>query len=305
MRVLHEFPTVPDSLHVNDDPLEPLVLDPSLLSEFERVKVTLQPTTLEEHAKIWSALPEASFRRSVSYRATVVQIESRAPRRTSLPVRERRVYAFALQMPHLDEIVREPPFPDFRGAFAESGDTLALRGGNLRGSGGTLVNLGGVSVVPVALRPDRITLAVPAALPAGAHAVQVVHDVLLDVLPPGPPVAHRGLTSNALPLLVLPRLLSAAPDPAAAGDLVTVTVSPAVLSRQEAVLVLGDFSIPAEPMAHDAPPSPTVQFRLPSSGAAAIPAGTYLARVRVDGAESRLTIDPVTTEYDGPTFTVT
>jgi hypothetical protein len=86
---------------------------------------------------------------------------------------------------------------------------------------------------------------------------------------------------------------------------VTVTVSPAVLSRQEAVLVLGDFSIPAEPMAHDAPPSPTVQFRLPSSGAAAIPAGTYLARVRVDGAESRLTIDPVTTEYDGPTFTVT
>jgi hypothetical protein len=40
------------------------------------------------------------------------------------------------------------------------------------------------------------------------------------------------------------------------------------------------------------------------TGPARIPPGVYFARVRVDGAESRLTFNPVTLQYTGPTFTV-
>lgn len=304
MRVMHEYPVITDALHRNDLPANPLVLDPSLLGEFERLKVTLEPTTLDETSKIWSALPDVNFRRSVSYQATVVQIESRRPRRTPLPVRERRVYALPLQTPHVDEIARDPALPGIPAGVAETGDTIQLRGRNLRGSGGTRVNVGGETVVVAAPGAERLSLSVPAALPAGAHAVQVIHDLMLDAAPGDPPVAHRGFASNALPLLVIPRFVSAAPNPAAAGAVVTVTVAPPVRATQEKLLLLGDFAIAAQPVAHDAAPSATVQFRLPS-GPAALPAGAYMARVRIDGAESRLAQDPVTAEYTGPLFTVT
>jgi hypothetical protein len=133
--------------------------------------------------------------------------------------------------------------------------------------------------------------------------VQVVHDLLLRGEPGQPAVPHRGFESNAMPLLVIPRFVNIAPSPAGPGALVTVTVDPPAGARQEKVLLLDDFAVPAEAVAINDPPSATVQFRLPA-GPSRIPAGTYLARIRVDGAESRLTIDPVTTQYDGPTFTV-
>jgi hypothetical protein len=82
-----------------------------------------------------------------------------------------------------------------------------------------------------------------------------------------------------------------------------VTVDPPAGARQEKVLLLGDFAVSAEPVPVNDPPSATVQFRLPA-GAARIPAGSYLARIRIDGAESRLTVNPVTTQYDGPNFAV-
>src|SRR5512145_1671124 len=48
MRVLHDFPVVDDDLHEGDDPARPRILDASLVGEFERLKITFQPTKLEE-----------------------------------------------------------------------------------------------------------------------------------------------------------------------------------------------------------------------------------------------------------------
>jgi hypothetical protein len=36
-----------------------------------------------------------------------------------------------------------------------------------------------------------------------------------------------------------------------------------------------------------------------------MPAGNHLMRVRVDGAESRLTVDGATGQYNGPLYAVT
>jgi hypothetical protein len=301
MRVLHEFPIILDTLHEADNPGNPLILDPSLVGEFEKVKVTLQPTSLEDLSKIWTALPEANFRRSVAYQVSVVQIESRRPRRSALPVRERRVYAVPLETPRITEIVRDPLFDNVRSAVAEVGDTILILGENLRGDA-TRVRIGSTAIPAASPQPTQISLVVPV-LPPGVQTIQVIHDLRLAVQPGAPPVPHRGFESNVAALLVIPHWTSIAPPSAGAGATVTVTVGAPVRATQERTLLLGDFAVPGAPVPITSAPSTTIPFQLPN-GPLAIPAGTYLGRVRIDGAESRLTTNAVTGLYDGPTFTV-
>lgn len=305
MRVFHEIPIITAALHEQDNIAAPLILDANLVGEFEAVKITLQPATVEEFSKIWSALPQANFRRSVSYQVSVVQIENRRPRRTVRPVRERRVYALPLRTPRITELFRDPPFDNVRSPIVESGDTLVITGQNLASTQSTRVRIG-MEMVNVALPLDqRITVTVPSALAAGVHSVQVVHDLMLLAEAGQPPVAHRGFESNAVPLLLIPRFSGAAPPSAGAGDLVTVTVDPPAGSTARKTLLLGDFEVDAEPVAITAPPSATVAFRLPPAGPRQIPAGPYLARVRIEGAESRLVFDDLTQQYTGPIYTIT
>ncbi len=303
MRAVHEFPLITPTLHRGDLPANPLILDPSLVGEFERVKITLQPTSLDDQSKIWTALPQANFRRSVSYNVSVVQIASRRRRTTALPVRERRVYAFPIAVPRITEVRREPAFDDVEGAIAEAGDTILVLGENL-GATGTQVRVGDVLLPVAAPEATRASVNLPANFPAGVAAVQVVQDLLLVAVPGDPLVPHRGSESNTVPLLVLPRLNLLNPPAAGAGALVTATVAPLVHADQRKSLLLGPFEILAEPVAPDSPPSANIQFRLPAAGPAALPAGNYFARLRIDGAESRLTFNPATLQYTGPIFTV-
>src|SRR5438445_5722635 len=74
MRVLNDFAIVPRT-----------ILDPVLGNEFESVKLTLEPLTLEDISKIWTAL-NRPFRLSVAYCVTVVQIETQLPRTYPRPV---------------------------------------------------------------------------------------------------------------------------------------------------------------------------------------------------------------------------
>src|SRR5215217_7857367 len=80
MLTLHDFAIVDEQLAITrpaagtvGDP----ILDPVLQGEVEQVKIVLEPVGVEELAKIWTALPQANFRRSVSYQVSVVQLESR------------------------------------------------------------------------------------------------------------------------------------------------------------------------------------------------------------------------------------
>jgi hypothetical protein len=116
-------------------------------------------------------------------------------------------------------------------------------------------------------------------------------------------VAHRGFSSNAVPLLVAPGFGGVAPNPAAPGDLLTVNVTADVTALQSRTLLVGDFSVEGELVAPDAPPSATVTFRLPT-GFHRIPPGTYFVRLRIGGAESRLDFNPATGIYTGPNLTL-
>jgi hypothetical protein len=108
MRVLHDFAIITPSLHEADDTTKPLILDSSLLGEFEQIKITLQPMTLEDFSKIWMALPQANFRRSAVYQVSVVQIESRLPRRVSRLVAKRRIHVATLRRPEITAAYRTP-----------------------------------------------------------------------------------------------------------------------------------------------------------------------------------------------------
>src|SRR5215208_6928842 len=174
MRVLHDLPVVTDQLTITRPAVGTLgdpILDTSLLAEFEQVKIGLQPVTLEDFSKIWTALPEANFRRSVAYEVSVVQIESQRPRRFPRPVGEPppagpRVFAVPFRSPRITDIgVRrpgDPPGMERAFAYARIDDTLVLRGHDFA-SAATRVMLGGVDATSqiTVLRDDRIEVTVP------------------------------------------------------------------------------------------------------------------------------------------------
>jgi hypothetical protein len=116
-------------------------------------------------------------------------------------------------------------------------------------------------------------------------------------------VPHRGWASNALAFMVLPTIATIAPPAPTAGSVVTVTVDPLVAADQSRTLLLDDFVVQGQPVAIDSPPSATIDFMLPT-GSDALPPATYLARVRVAGAESLLTVDTTTGQFTGPTVAV-
>jgi Pvc16 N-terminal domain/IPT/TIG domain len=307
MRVLHDFPLITESLLRERTPGSIPVLDTDLVGEFEKIKITLYSMPVEESFKIWSSLPDTNFRCSVAYQVSVVQIESRRQRAQTLPVRERRVYALPFRSPQITEIYRDPPPPlvNVKSAVAAAGDTLKIVGVNLA-STTTRVMLGTENATIITQRDQELTVQVPATLPSGAHPAQVIQDVMLETVTGQPPVAHLGYRSNVVAFLMIPTINSILPGAGAGpGDVVTVNVTPLMRPTQQAVLLLDDFAISADPVAPTTPPSATVQFRLPT-GTAALPAKPdYLARIRIDGAESRLSVNPATRRYDGPTYNVT
>lgn len=310
MRVLHDFPVITPDLVQQKAPGTPRILDASLLGAFEQVKIALQPKSLEEISKIWTALPKVNFRRSVTYEISLVQIESQAGRAIALPVRENRVYALPLRSPQILEVFRQPPIAGSKIAAAQEGETLRLAGFHLRAPS-TRVDMDGVAGNIVSLTDDTIDVVIPpGTLAAGLHTIQVIQDVMLTVADKKPPVPRGGFRSNAAGFLLIPAVSGAAPASAGPGQTVTVTVHPAVRPTQEKILLLGDYAVPAAPVSFDAAPSPTIEFPLPQAPSPVIPAGNYLLRVRIDGAESRLNVDlnplsPTYLQYVGPLYTVT
>lgn len=102
MRVLHDFGNQLDTLTISNSNIgtvgEP-ILEESLRDEYERIKIVLHPASIDDLTKVWSAMPEANFRRSVLYEVTVVQIETPQRRPRPRPVETRRIIATVRRRP--------------------------------------------------------------------------------------------------------------------------------------------------------------------------------------------------------------
>jgi hypothetical protein len=308
MRVLHDFPVISANLMQLKSPGK-TILNLSLLDEFEQIKLTLQPKSLEEISKIWTALPRVNFRRSVTYEVSVVQIESQQQRTSGPPVRQRRVYALPLRSPQIDEVFVQPaPFPGARIAAAQEGETLRITGQNLQAPD-TFVTIDGIPVAIAALKDTQIDIVVPPGQFAiGLHSLQIVQKIALTTIQGQPPALHNAFSSNVVGFQLLPTLTGPV-SPGGGPGVISVPVAPAVTARQQRMLLLGDRVVPGVPTQPSDPSTNNVLFQLPQPPNEPIPSGAYLMRMRIDGAESRLQVDtdpnsPTHLHYVGPTFTV-
>jgi hypothetical protein len=305
MQLLHETPvltrqlirrSLTPSVDVSDDadslPPELAALAAAdLADQVEQIKITPHYLSTEEMSRVWSAL-QAHYRPTAAYQASVVLIDGRRPVRAPLPVREPRVHVVPFRRPTIESVSPQR---------AVSGATLRLDGHSLRADR-VRVRFRGGEAQPAGVGDARIEVALPAGLPAGMQSVQVVHDLVLGT--PGDP--HPGAESNLAPFVLAPRIVLPGDPPqqptVARGGTLSLTLDPPVGRTQKVALLVGDrtVTLPERPAA--APDTQaTLDFPVPDDW----PAGVFLMRVRVDGADSPLETDPATREYVGPKVEVT
>jgi hypothetical protein len=287
MRVLHEIPVLTDQLTTVRTPVGQPILSESLRNEFEQVKLTFDPVSLDDLSKVWTALT-LPYRLSAAYMVSVVQIESRQLRTFPRPVGEPppagpRVFALPIRRPRITEIkVRrpaDPPDVERPVAYASIGDTLVIKGINLRGDN-TRVLLGAVDATPqvTLLRDQRIEVVIPdnAQLQPGPHTANVVMDVLLgDPLTP-----HLGLQSNFGVFVLVPLITGLVPNLGATPRTLIINGRRLFNSQLESQTLVGDELIPSANYTTSTPAQ--IGFDLP----AALGTGNHAVRVRVNGVEN-------------------
>jgi hypothetical protein len=261
----------------------------NLADAIDFVRFSPLSLSLEELSKLWSIFFQTPYALSTAYRASVVFIEEELTPMTALPVRERQVFVVPFQQPFIEAV--DPQ-------IIASGATLTIRGQHLRGDV-TELKFGEIAATPATVTVETITVALPATLRPGVRTVQVVQD--FDFGTPNEP--HHGFESNVAPFILQPKITTAMPVSIAHGGTLTLNLSPPIGREQSVALLLNsdtnNYVILANKPQTD--PATSFDFEIPASAAT----GNYFARVRVDGAESALDVDPNTFEYKGPKVTIT
>ena len=277
MRLLH------DHALLGPDEIKNALISNDLWQQVERVRITPQPLSVDEMSKLWTIF-QTQYRISAAYEVAVVLIESRRPIARPLPVLTRGTGDFGVAV----EPDLVPPFPAIERVAPPSnqvsarlGEVLLISGHHLDGTSAIrFANplAGSIDVPPMAGGTDqRVSVQVPndpVNWPAGLYALSLL------IQQPGQP----DRLTNALPVLIAPRIQNIAPDPAArdaAGAVILqVSCSPEVRPAQRASLMIGAREILAQPVVAQ---TNILTFPVPLAAP-----GTHFTRVRVDGAESWL-----------------
>lgn len=276
MRVFHDYPIITQALETKDN--KP-ILDLSLQGQFERIKLSLEPLSLEDATKVWTALA-LPMRPSAAYKVSVVQIESKQLRGYAKPVGELpdagpRVKVVTLNTPLIDQLLvkrqgtppDDPPSPV---PYARIGDTLVLAGsGFIRDE--TSVRIGSVTTTPT-LTAEELTIQIPnnIDLQPGVQPVKVTR----SLYPGDPEKPDTGFHSNLAVFMMVPHVILVS---LAAGE-VTVQGTRLYEENKDCQTVIDDKVILSEDYTTATPTE--ISFALP-----ALASNTYAVRVRVNGAE--------------------
>lgn len=287
MRVLHDYSIITEQLQ---DAQNQPVLDEALRNQYEHVKLSLDPLSLEDLSKVWTAL-NLPFRLSAAYTVSVVQIESQRQRRISPPVETRRVHVAQLRRPQITKLYRTPasgePIGDLR---IKIGDSITIEGRNFAAAA-TWVTLGDVDPISVTpLSDERIELLAPddpllwPGPQSGEVRTQVSTEVVEGGLDKGEVVTDQGVQqSNRTVFMLVPEISSVSASPSF--DLLTVQGGRLYRGDLKSIVLVGDLAIAVRPPGQQdnwvAPTAASVQVPLPS-----LAPGTYAVRIRVNGAES-------------------
>ncbi|RAN77184.1 hypothetical protein B5P43_20995 [Bacillus sp. SRB_336] len=275
--------------------------DNDLANQFERVRVTPLPQSVDELSRLWTAF-QTNYRTSVAYEAAVLLIDSQATMRAPLPVlrrgpQDRGVIATASAAAALDALSYPRAQPAVR-----LGEDIVLNGRQLT-TDHALARFNSLRLdAPIDIAPQpgdavgtlRVRLATtPDDADAASRWAPGIYTVALLVQPPGLPP----LLSNELPLVLAP-VITLNPLSAAAGDFaLNVSCVPRLRDGQRVFLLFGDRLLPPQSISNPSDmhePSALV-FQLTG-----VAAGTYTVRLRVDGADSI----PVDFSGSAPAFAV-
>ena len=311
IRVLHARPVLSRPQIEAATAAFPVLAPSDLAADVERVKLTQLPLSLEELSKLWSVFFQTTYRLSVAYRGTAVLLEADDPGGDALPVLRRNLYVEGLREPAVDAVVNAAD----DAAPITFGAPLRVRGAGLSAPiVGVVIDEQPATAVTV-LGDTELTAMPPPLLPAGLHALQVVHERALGT----PPLPHPGgVTSGVVAYALAPRIhktggvydVSTLNATSRVVDGVTlhsagvrVVLEPTVGRRQRVALLLNELAAVATARSYtfvaEARPadSPTITI-----GAVDVLPATYLLRVQVDGVDSAL--DVVTGAYADPRVTL-
>jgi hypothetical protein len=286
----------------------PFLTSSDLDDDVELVKFTQLPLTLEELSKLWSVFFQTTYTLSVAYQGTVVLLESADSFSSALPVRLRNLYVETFREPLVTKVVAATGDDD----PILAGASVRVLGERLGGQSTRLaIDGGAIDVVPTSVTEKEIVAALPPAVHAGLHGLQVKH-----LRPMGtPPVDHRGVESNVAPFVLTPKVEQAGGvyQISLANQLVetidaqvvhsadvTVTLDPEVERSQRVSLLLNELGGSAAYTFVDE--ARTLDTDTITVRAVRVKPATYLLRVQVDGAESPL--DVTGNAYSDPTVTL-
>ena len=290
----------------------------NLADQIDLVRVRPANLSLEEMNKLWMTFPNVDYILSVAYVAGVVLIETDdEPPGPALPVLKRRVLAVPLGLAVIDSVQPQPV-----DLSPPSPTQITLIGSNLDPSDAvTFTSPGATDPLIGTVQPgtggNQLVVTLPAGLHAGVNAVQLTQFAAGPSSHSAPPrvVAQ----SNAAAFIIRPTISSITPG-SPPGE-VTVVVAPSVGPTQQVSLLLNQlagatpslaFALAALPRTTETEtlffdvssiPPGSIPPEFAGGQGGSIPAGVYLARVRVDGAESRLEVDS-TGKFSGPIVTI-
>jgi hypothetical protein len=217
MAVLHDFPVLND-IHDGDfDASVDTQFPAELRDSFEKVKVSLLPTTMEEFSKIWTGLTKP-YRLSVVYQVSLVEIAPTVPTRVPAPsVQVAAVGVNALGTPQIASI--QP-------AQGPAGAQVVITGQGFQSSGGqTVVTVGGIDFAEsdlISISPQKIVLNIPASPQTGPRLA-----VTVSVEGTGSPAASYLVTpwiDRIVPLRGIPGIPLQIPFTVPSGATVSVRI---------------------------------------------------------------------------------
>lgn len=274
-----------------DARIRTLLATSKLAEQIELIKFSMQPMSGDEISKLWTAF-QSNYSPSAAYHASVVLIESEKATRSALPVREPRLHVIQLHRPRIESITPQ---------IIEAGESITLHGNSFV-SENVQIKFGGVP--PLAVSPindQEINVSLPSELKAGINTVQVLHQVDVDPSEAVEDLRH-GTDSNVVAFMLAPRIVSSPIPNIAAGDILSLEISPSIDGRQRVELIIGERTLSiASRLSSSGEPitTSTLSFTIPTS----FPSGTYLTRLRIDGAESKLELNS-DNQYVGPEVTI-
>ena len=300
-----------------NSPLPQAVRD--LAAQPAPIRVRPLHMTGEDLSQVWSSL-NAGVHPGYCFEVGTVLMEYRAPRTVAPPVAEGRLSVTLLRRPRIERMrfapagAGEPQWTDRN--TASPGERVRLDGTGLRGDI-VEIAVGKRMVAPAVenVRPDRILATLPGDLFPGLVTLQVRHRWPKPEGETPPPAAGEipGETSNLLPLSIRPVLDTPAvtldnedEDDGIVSFDATIHFDVAVGGTQEVELLLrarvADPDGRFRSYSFHAVPDAAASTATRVAPISAVPPGSYLVRVLVDGAESALTSDA--TGYSGPLLQV-